>query len=446
MEEGPLLLDELEQLLTAARDSVVVINSQDPNAAALIAAQLRDVGMALVSVSDDSAQAIAVETGSRMAETFGSLSLPTKAKLGKGDFIAFSDEWHTKNYDVTCVAGKSNGMANAPPLDPGLRDKFALKVLLKTVHVPNTVNATNNVRMWELLCQANPELHPSRWFTDKPADYRVQVSEDGVKIFQPGTKKRTYEPTALHYDGQLGHSTDADARRIQIIYAADKGSVRLFAVPGTHLPRVREIIQRITGVGGQPGFITLKDKFAKQPKLAEMLLRFGVTLPTTGLIMFRANVWHYEGNSGAQQPGGALRVQPINDLRAKTAISSIFRIYCGVVSVPPEHVHTKLVPLAFMRENGWCMDPYTKSNRDEELFVNQKSTQAWKVTQTPTAAQTAEFKRLAATDLNDMKAYLSRLPEQRLALYGLHPNDVADPRNDNNAATQSPSKRQRIIE
>lgn len=422
MEEAPLLSQELKEILTNCRNEAKLIGTNDEQE---ISDQLLRLGVAFVAVDNDISRSIAISTGQNMNAAFGKLSEKVKTDLRDGYFSKFSAEWKKLNYKITEVAGKSNGMANCAPLDPDQRDDFSMSIDNNTiVHIPNQLNAINNVRMWEIL-----ELDPSRIFQSL-LEGRIQVSEDGIKVIE----KSRYEPTALHYDGQLG------TRRIQIVYTADKGPVRLFVVPGSHLPRVQEIIQRITGVSAKTGFITMKDSFKKHPELSNILLQFGVALPSTGLLMFCANVWHFEGYEGPLK-NELVRHVHTDDLRSKTSLSSVFRIYCGVVSVPNERI-CDLISFAHLREHGWCMDPYTTGNREEETFVNQKTTQHWAVTSKLSDEQKRDFKVLSETSLSEKKTFLSHLSSRRLGLYGLSPEDVSGP-NDNN---QSPKKRAKIGE
>jgi len=439
MEEGPMLIEELKETLkahavTKVVDGKKVVSSQ-------ITHQLSQHGVVLVTIPDDVSRVVAAESGNHMADSFEKFSPNTKTDLRAGRFGSYSKEWKKSgSYETTEVSGKSNGMANQPPLDPELRDDFSTKLDGNTtVHVPNKVNATNNISTWEHLSAFNPELEPSKWVVEPLKSYndRVQVSEDGVKIME----KCAYDPTALHYDGQLGQ-TDDQQRRIQIVYTADKGPVRLFVVPGSNLPRVRQIIQRLTGVAGKPGFNTMKDSFKKHPELSKTLHEFGVSIPTTGLIMFCANVWHFEGYEGPNKVISDQIVKhiKIDNLRSKTSSSTVFRIYCGVVSV--QQIDKKLIPLAYLRENGWCFDPFTRGNSAEELFVNSKSTQYWKITLKPSETQKKRFKELSQASLSEMKEFLARLSSRRLGLYGLCPNDVSG---DNNLE-ESPLKKTKVSE
>lgn len=460
------LLKELDIILEQAQ--VCVIDAASPEAGEQITAQLCDTGVALVLVPDGVAAAALRQTGTHAAETFTRLSEGTKNSLRQGRFTDFSKEWQTQSYDNTRIAGKSNGMANLPPLDPELRDSFRW---LNTVHVNNTVNASANLCLWQTLAERNPSLHPSQWYTSplKRAGDRVQVSEDGIKVMQ----RCTYEPTALHYNGQRdGDNTDAggeaESRRIQVVFSADSGPVRLFAVPGSHLPRVQRIIELITGEASRPGFVALRNKhldgrMGEGPNgrktgaadgLQCVLCKYGVALPSTGLLMFRANVWHFEAASevvaeaapvsGGQLPLGPARPDLTIKARSKISASSVFRIYCGVVSVAPRDVERKLIPLAWMREHGWCMDPYTRSNQAEELFVNQKTTQYLKVTHRQTEQETADFAVLRGASLSDMKAELQLLPQTKLALYGLTPEDV-EVASASATEAEAPSKKQKNI-
>lgn len=420
------LLEELEILLKEGWENVQLLESDELDVADLITHQLSTLGVALVKVPDVHADKINKETGANMAKTFRYLSEATKVSLSEGNFERFSEEWKKKLYSQTKISFKTNGMANKAPLDPDHRPDFT-DHWTKIVHVNNRLAATNNICLWEGLTELHARLHPSEWFKDdlRPPNYRIQVSEDGVKILH----KQSYEPTALHYDGQLGQAEGGDARRIQIVYTADSGPVRLFVVAGSHKPRVRQIIQAITGVPGMPGFITLKKQFDQHPQLRQLLYKYGVALPSTGLLMFRANVWHYEAverfKTVEYYPVSVLLSPDYNseDTKAKTKQSSIFRIYCGVVSVPPSTDNFRdLVVLAYLREHGWAIDPFSPENKKHPLFVNHKSTQNWSETSHPGRDK---FQVLVSRTIPEMKSFLlEHVRPERLQLYGLSQTDL----------------------
>lgn len=403
------LLKELEKELKFYLRKVKLIDSQKEDACNLIQEQLKTVGMALVE--HPHTNYVKTLTGKAMAKNFKHLSKETKEDLRKGDFDSFSEEWMKKPVLETQIMFKGNGMANLPPV----RNKEKYKhPITDTIHSNNSLNATNNIWLWKHLVEMNPDIKPSCWGKKNKSD-RVQVSEDGIKILN----YKKYIPTAIHYDGQLGQTEDFEARRIQIVYTADEGPIKLFCVPGSNTPKVRNIIQKITKTKGKPGFITLKSEFDKNPELKNLLYRYGVTLPKSGLLMFKANVWHFEG-SGKPLKNGIIRntFTDIKKLAPLTKKSKIFRIYCGVVSVSPSLVKD-LIVLAYLRLNGWSMDVYTKQNRKHPLFVNEKSTRYLKVYIEPPG-----FDKLKNASLRKMKKFLSKYDSETLSLFGLKKKDL----------------------
>jgi hypothetical protein len=131
------------------------------------------------------------------------------------------------------------------------------------------------------------------------------------------------------------------------------------------------------------------------------------------------------------------------DLKATkgdTKKSSIFRVYCGVVSAKEDVKSIRdLIVLAFLREHGWAMDPYTKANKSQRYFVNQKSTQAWGVLSAPS---NEDFALLKMTSLDEMKAYLDKnVSDNRLALYGLTRAEIAEPAEPAEPAAEPKQKR-----
>ncbi|KAJ1564866.1 hypothetical protein HK096_005807, partial [Nowakowskiella sp. JEL0078] len=426
------MLEELDHLLSDFRNRVLLLNAGNENLNSSITNQLSSIGIALVLIDHVQAQEVNVATGSIMADTFVHLSDSTKRSLHLGQFGMFSKEWTSSKpgYSVTQIAFKTNGMANKPPLTPTLRKSFTCPYT-KTIHIDNSLNAINSISLWERLSMLNAKLHPQQWFITplKPENHRSQVSEDGIKILV----KTKYLPTAIHYDGKLGQGETADTQRIQIVYSSDQGPVRLFAIPGSQHPRVRELIQHITKTVGITGFTTLKKEFDEHQKLRNLLYKYGVALPSTGLLMFRANVWHYEA---VEDLTPVNRDRPVyvrlnvneeydeNDTASKTVTSSVFRIYCGIISAPPG-LTKDLIVLAFLRENGWSMDPFSSANKNHPFFVNGKSGSMglWKVATSP--SQLA-FDALVGRGLEQIKDFLlSNVLPNRLALYGITVDDLA---------------------
>lgn len=407
------MLKKLEFLLQQSLSQVRLIQSQDPNASQHIRNQLDRVGIALVE--HPHTEYVKILTGSHMSTTFPYLSKKTREDLDKGNFDAFSKEWMGSPVTKTQIMFKGNGMANSPPIGPKQRSAYKHPLTApNTVHTRNSLNAMNNILLWNHLISSNPSLAPENWFA-RPMQNRIQVSEDSVKILN----RKQYGPTQMHYDGQLGKTEGKDARRIQIVYTADKGPIKLFCVPGTHKPEILDLIRKLTKTKGQPGFISLQKEFKKLPNLRNLLYKYGVSLPKSGLLMFRANVWHFEGSGIPMQNGIIVnRHNDIKKLKPLTKQTEVFRIYCGVVSVAPRLIHD-LIVLAYLRVSGWSMDVYSPENRNHELFVNQKSTQFWKI-----CIQPKGFDKLKNADIITMKRKLNYYSDQMLSLFGLTREDV----------------------
>jgi hypothetical protein len=422
-------LEQLEILLQQALAEVAVVDASDEAVGSLIMQQLTSIGIALVTVGNGQADAIRRTTGAAMADTFKRVSAPAAAQLRQGNFQLFSEELNTRASEDLRIALKSGGFLNHPPIAERNRGLF-LYPRTNTIHNQNPLVASNNLAMWELLIAHNPNMAPERWFRSplKPEGFRHLVTEDGVKVVQ----RQPYTPTALHYDGQLGQGEGADARRIQIVYTSDTGPVRLFVVPGSHRPTIRALIQSLTRTEGTlPGFVTLKKSFAACPRLGQLLYKYGVAVPGEGLLMFRANVWHYEAAEAAPvQADQPVRVHLVNgqydpsDTAAKTRISTVFRVYCGVVSVPPQ-LRRDCLEMAFLREHHWPMEPFASQNKRHQLFVNEKSTQFWKVLSAPDARA---WLALRNTSFAEMQHWLNvNTSDQRLTLYGLSRADLLEP-------------------
>lgn len=418
------LYELLEEKLGSARDACVLLNPNDPDQ---VRQSLQVLGVALVPTRVNAVKI----TGNHMADTFVKLSDTTKEALRRGDFELFSkDLLKSGTAEKFGITSKTSGMINRVPVQT--KDYPAFKCnFTETVHVPNTVNAQNNIDVWMSLIGENDNLSPGKWFAPPLRDalHRYQVSEDGIKIMV----KKDYNPTGLHYDGQLGESVeDGKAQRVQIVYCDDTGPVRLFAVPGSHTQLVREIIQKITGLKGKPEFATHKETFRKHPQLSEVLLKYGIALPQAGLLMFVANVWHYEGVEGTKPND----MMPINvnpkrhgEAGSLTRKSNVFRIYMGVVSVPIRYLKDMIV-FAFLREQGWCMDPFANVNKKHPLFVNEKGMQDGKAWGAGFKADTPEanaFDVLHKTPYEKMVFFLAERFQknpQRAELYGLKLTDL----------------------
>ena len=110
-----------------------------------------------------------------------------------------------------------------------------------------------------------------------------------------------------------------------------------------------------------------------------------------------------------------------------TRASSVFRIYCGIVTVPPNHLLKDLLIIAYMREHGWAMEPFAKKdNKAHSLFVNEKNAVNWSVKTRFTTEQLDEFNRLKNATIYDMKLFLRQFSNERLMLHGLFPSDLED--------------------
>lgn len=414
--------DRLEQLLIGYAAEVEVIDDDgDPR---LITSQLTTIGIAFVRTVLERSVEIKKTTGIAIAHTFEEITEPTKEALREGNFGAFAKEYTKRGYADLRIAFKSMGFINRPPISHSKRADTSMKMPSGTecVFTQNSLTATNNIDMWDLVPES---LHPDKWFVHPlitAGHHGTVITEDGVKIMQ----NKTYAPTQLHYDGQH-HAVEVAARRVQIIYTEDTGPVRLFVVPGTQNRDVQAIIEQITGgVGIVSGFVTLKSSFDRHPRLGSLLYKYGVTLEHSGMIMFKAGVWHMEAVHGEVScTAGLLSVKTADPalVRAETRKASLFRVFCGVVSLPEPFVNDAII-MAYMREHGWAMEPFASGrhqNGSHPLFANDKSTQYKTIEFIP---DTDEFNLIRKTSIRDMKVWLQRLTPTRLKLYGLTVDDL----------------------
>ncbi len=420
---------QLEAKLAASKEDIRFLEASHPRISERIRDSLLKHGVALLSVDPSVNNIIARNTGKNMATAFDKLPNKVKIDLRAGTFESFSKDWQNKGVLDRLIAAKSSGMANKMFLKKDAREKY-IHPITKTIHRPSAIPAFNNIEMWEILSRYNPGLHPSQWFRSplkEAEENRLNVSEDGLKILE----KKTYEPTGIHYDGQLSTNGARQARRVQIIYTNDKGPVRLFVVPGSHRPDVQQLITDITGVskmGKAKGFEPHATVMEKNPRLKEMLYKYGVSIPATGLIMFVANIWHYEAKEKEQkitsfEDSGLVFVDTdhITDIKSYTKKSSVFRIYCGVVTVKPGPLIKDLIIFAYLREHTWAMDPFSTPNTKHPLFVNSKSTQSW----LGAAVDVGEWANLKNATMDQMKVYLKHnVSQERLQLYGLIDDDL----------------------
>lgn len=417
---------ELLQLLVNARAGIQHLDGRRQDVGMSITDSLLRHGAALVRVPNDTGLQIEQATGRNMADTFTMLQPAAKNELRLGRFEVFSRDFQEYKFSEHEIALKNVGMPNKPPLPKSMWQHYT-HPLTATVHRPNQLAARNNLEMWDILTHIQPELHPRAWFRGallQGQDYRNNVSEDAIKIL----RRKTYNPTGLHYDGQLGQMHGVASQRTQIVYTNDQGPVRLFIVPGTHSDRAKDIITKLTGRPYQSGF----EAKAVPERLKDMLIAHGVALPERGLLMFLANVWHFEAVKADNllTPNGLLTVDTVKTLTTKsfTRASSPFRIYCGVISVPPGPLIKDLIVVAFLREHGWIMSPFARSiNQKSDLFVNEKGTQSWPKTAMQMGSED-EWQRLKTTDINEMKRYLlDNVSQARLYLYGLTRTDLEPP-------------------
>lgn len=419
----------LESKLSKAKEEVFFLEASHPQISNRIKDSLLRHGIAFISVNPDIQRDIAQNTGRNMANAFEKLPEKVKQDLQNGTFDSFSKDWQKQKVVDRLIASKSSGMANKMFLKTDARTKYTHPIT-KTVHRPSEIPSVNNIEMWEILSRYNPGLHPFEWFKmplKEKDDFRVNVSEDGLKILE----KTKYKPTGIHYDGQLSTSGAKQAHRVQIIYTNDKGPVRLFVVPGSHRADIQKLITDITGIsqmGKAKGFETHGKVLEKNPRLKKLLYKYGVSIPSTGLIMFVANVWHYEAkekkreiNSFEDNGLAFVDMDHKDDIQNFTKESSVFRIYCGVVSVKPTSLIKDLIVFAYLREHLWAMDPFSTPNNKHPLFVNSKSTQSW----IGAATNVGEWSNLKNASMNTMKAYLKQnVSKNRLKLYGLEEDDL----------------------
>jgi hypothetical protein len=402
---------ELEAILRQARSECVLRKDVKD-----IAGDLARLGVCFVQIEGND-PGIRKQTGDLMNETF-------ETEIENGDFTAFLKVWTGKaGVTATGVEGVSNRMPNKSPVAEGFRDDYKLSDEIPTIHRYNPLNAKNNVLLWKKL----PQFHPSKWYKKDG----FLVPEDGIKI----SNMKKYDPTGIHYDGQLGVFKEGEqAPRVQVAYVEDEGPACLFAIPGSNSDRARELILQITKQKDtKSGFVTLKKMFPKlkdkkahdeqtaiKTRVFGLLVKYGVSLQPgpgiRGLVMFNSNVWHYE--AGAVNQGNGLAFYGSD---AKTATSKVFRVYCGVIAIPQRTTKEKLIRFAYLRLNGWTMDPFANPNKTEPTFVNHKSTQSW-----PRAMQGEDkeyFDKIKAVSMEDMVAFLKEQDEETLLLLGLNKNE-----------------------
>jgi hypothetical protein len=422
-------IQRLEQLLEESKAQLpLCLQASDPNLADHIHNQLLSLGVCLVrfpSVSTVSRFA-EVDVGTALQQTFHKLSPKTKEELFGGDFKNFFAEVERSTYTEIEIAFKSRGMMCKPPL-PVLDRRQFFHPLTNAIHIDNPLVAKLGVRLWESLCMLYPLLNPAFWYNESllQVDHKIQVSEDGVKL----TDRSFYTPTPAHFDGQgqVNNPLVGETNRVQVVYCQDSGPVRLFVVPGSNKPEVRQILQRLTRSSDiSTGYSTYEKAYPEIPVLREIFYKYGLALPNTGLLMFTAGIWHYEAvqksspfdnqtvetriyQNGAYDPG---------HIDLSTSASRTFRVYCGLKAIP-NTAQDASITHAFLREHNWTMESFSPENKNSPFFVNEKRGQSglYKVHSHP---DPTAFQKFVAVPLPDMKKYLlTHCTAFRLNLYGL---------------------------
>lgn len=325
----------------------------------LVEEQLQKTGVCLVSVSGDLKHLIRSKCLQNLHRTF-----PRAPHESVRDFVRF---WQQHKVSESGIQGKMNGMPNRFPLNktayPAMTDKDT-----RTVWIDNRLNALNNVEIWQILCQADAKFNPQHWWGRE--DYVTLCPDDGMKL----AVERTYKPTGLHFDGQFGSADEYDGERLQVVYVADSGPVRLCVVPGSSAQLMQKVLHNtghVMGKGFQPG-VNL-DK-----RLAELLWEHAVTVPGDGLLLFKADTWHMEAKCSGVKNGLMMAdlQQPATSAAWDVACknTSVMRVYMGLLRVQFEE---RLIRLMYYRLHGYAMDPFCPANKKFPFFVNHKTTQSW---------------------------------------------------------------------
>ena len=432
-----LAYSQLNSFLANCRVEISAILSTQKDVGSKIGASINKFGCAFVQVGGVVDAKIKTNTGKNMALAFDKLSAQVKKDLRSGTFESFGNAWEKGKLKDHEIVLKSSRMPQMVPLLKEGR-KAHLHSLTETVHRPNTVAALNNIEMWEILSEHNSNLHPGKWYKNIESHRnaeRINVSEDGVKI----AVGNSYDLTGIHYDGQLGNEKENNLKRVQIVYANDTGPVRLFIVPGSNQKKFQDLVRIITGVTLKNGFSTHKGLMEKHVKLKTLLLKYGVSLKEAGLIMFEPFVWHYEGVEEKKTFKGrhSLAMVSVNrtlgkgfsglsdvDPKEYSSVGDVFRIYCGIVSVKKGVSVEHLIVFAYLREHNWAMDPFAGVNKQNDFFVNEKSTQSYLAAKNWVGGP-EEWPKLSKASRNTMINYLDKhVSKERLELYGLKPQDL----------------------
>jgi hypothetical protein len=119
-----------------------------------------------------------------------------------------------------------------------------------------------------------------------------QVSPDSVKYAtnpKPKPKSMTKQAHTLpHMD-----IYSDELNRIQAIINADSGNTKLFHVPGSNDPRVKELICKIIGKNSNCfGFVSI---ITENKELEGVLTRYAIAAPYGALTAWKSGVIHFEG-------------------------------------------------------------------------------------------------------------------------------------------------------
>ena len=429
-------IQRLDEILKEAKGQLTrCLSAHDQNISDVIHNQLLSIGVSLVRFPPASVvpDLVKVDVGEALVRTFPKLTQPVQEELKAGEFKHFFSEVEHRKYKVLEIAFKTRGMLNQPPLAKADRDTFTHPIT-GAVHIHNPLAATLPLRVWESITTVHPLLNSTRWFNNSllEKDHTVQVSEDGVKL----TDRWTYDPTPIHFDnqGRVSNPLSGETGRVQVAYCQDTGPVRLFVVPGSNKPEVRQILQKLTRCDDiVSGFSTFDKAYPEIPIIRELFYKYGVALPTTGLLIFCAGVMHYEAvqketptddrvvetrcyYNGSYDP---------QHIEMGTLASHNFRVFIGLKAIP----HTALdacVTHAYLRQHGWSMEPFAPKNKQSAFFINEKHGQSglYLVYNHPDAEL---FHKLAAVPLPEMKQYLlNNCSFFRLMLYGLSPQMLSE--------------------
>lgn len=264
---------QLRQMLENYKDRVETL---DFDQTAEIRASLNNFGVALVRSPADFHQRVVQDTGRNMADTFSLIPDDVKAELRTGVFTQFNELLKKSGASTRYkIAGIGSGMINRYSILKTHRASYTHPIT-GTVHIPNAVNAKNNIMLWEKIARQVPGY--KEWFGDVPVDF--VVPEDGVKIML----NKSYNPTGLHYDGQMA------GQRIQIVYCNDTGPTHLQVCPGSNSVEVQTVLNNLLGIRLGANFETHQQTFAANPEVRQAFMDNGVHLDGPGFLLFKAQV------------------------------------------------------------------------------------------------------------------------------------------------------------